>query len=78
MNNKQAKQDSQADELKTLRIHCLNYLSTTIFCGGFLVLFCLNPKGAGLVATLPMGLSVVLSWYVFLNAFQKYLEIKNN
>lgn len=72
MNNK----ETQTEELENLRNNCLTYLCTHFFCLAFLLFAVLGEKRIDTLSGILIGGSVILTWYIFLQNFQKYLSLK--
>ena len=76
MNRIKKNKETQTEELENLRNNCLTYLCTHFFCLAFFLLAVLGEKRIDTLSSLLMGGSGILTWYMFLQNFQKYLSLK--
>ena len=64
--------------LEELKKSSLSYLLLHFMCMAFLLVSILGEKKMGLDFRLIIGAITILTWYIFLKHFQKYLALKKS
>ena len=64
--------------LEEAKKNCLSYLLLHFICMAFLWVGIFGEKKMGLEFRLFIGGITILTWYIFLKCFQKYLSLKKS